>query len=301
MIASAPMDSQISTQRTRILEVTLYETYSAFLISSIAVVGVWVMLGVMAWAMQFEWQVPFKPDTKTGVPILEQPAEDSADQVSPLETVEESALEDSQQLDLPQTLLAMTTAVSTNAASLDALGKKTNPQDGRGIRGGGIGGGPGEPQVDEVPEPQRWRVTFEASRRSEYNRQLDYFGIELGAVSKTTARIDLFSDLADETPTRDVTTRGDEKRLYFSHTSRRLKRWDNATAKAAGLDDPEERIMVQFYGDAAREKLQQTEAAFLEGEGKSLEDVSRTFFKVRELEGAFEFYVDRIEYKLNKQ
>ena len=275
--------------------VSKYEMLSSFLISSIIIVGTMVVIGFMIWMTMWDWgsrPVSIAMDEMIG-------NEDRPEGVA--DDWQEPGVEEFPEVPQPQladALEAMTDAVSSVKAQLEKY-------DGNAVQmgtGTGLGDirerGSGRGNSRLVPEAERWRIEYSSSRMAEYRSQLEYFGIELGAVSKTTQRIDLVSDLTRPTPTRDFTTRSQENRLYFSHTRRRLRLWDQRIVQEAGVDDVRQRIVVQFYNDAVRQLLLTAEAEFTQGEGRRLLEVQRTYFKVRPKRGGgFEFYVDRCEYR----
>jgi len=158
--------------------------------------------------------------------------------------------------------------------------------------------GKGRGNTPLVPEADRWRIEYSTRTMAEYKSQLENFNIELGALSRTTGRIDLVSDLTRSKPTRDITSRAQEKRLYFSHTRLRLRKWDQRIVQTAGVDDIRQRIVVQFYDDPTRQILRDLELKYISNAGKQLLEVQKTFYKIKPTSGGgYEFYVDRVEYR----
>ena len=131
----------------------------------------------------------------------------------------------------------------------------------------------------------------------EYVQQLEFFDVELGAVSKTTARIDLISNLTSSKPTLSFTDRSSEKRLYFSYQASRLKKWDQHLARIAGVSDVTDRFIVQFYEPNVRQVLRELELAYAQDQGKRLLEVKRTYFRVKPRGSGYEYYVHKMEFR----
>ncbi len=275
--------------------VSTYEKLSSFLIASIIIMGMMTLIGFMIWMTMFEW------GSHTIVtPMQEQFGNDDRPE-GVADDWQEPGVEEFPEVEQPQladALEALTDAVSSVAAQLEKV-------DGNALQ---MGTGPGLGDIRErgkgrgnsrlVPEAQRWRIEYSASSMGEYRTQLDFFKIELGALSKTTGRIDLIRDLTRPTPTRDFTSRVNEKRLYFSHTQQNLRRWDQRIAQDAGVTDILERIIVQFYGEPTRQNLRDIEDAYIKQEGRELLEVQRTFYRIRPRGNGYEFYVHKVEYRL---
>jgi len=278
-------------------KISAFDKLSALLFSSIIVVGSLVLIGLAAWMNQFKWEGrPPMDDITFGRYTdveLHQPTFEFALFAEP----DVSLKSDSTELDLPEALAALTTVASNLPAVLDAYGKRATLYNSLGRRGDRLGSAPGGDLDRPLSEAQRWRITYEAATRPAYVLQLDHFGIELGALSKKSARIDLVRKMAGETET-SVTTRAREKRLYFSHTSKRLRRWDQRTLQLAGIENVDDKIVVQLYGSGVRQLLGDAEKLFLERASRKLADVCRTFFKIRKTGDGYEFFVHRIEYHL---
>lgn len=279
-------------------QVSTYDKTSALLVALIIVTSMVTLLAFMVWVMSFELNLvgnkkPWEPVMQPGPE--EEPELVDGDEQDPEEPGAE--FPEAQTPQVANSLLALTTAVSSVPAN------KFEKLDGNAeLMGPGFG--PGERRIpgtwidDEIlPEPNRWRIDYSATTPDEYFEQLEHFNVELGAVSRRSNRIDLISNLTDETPDTDVTDKASEKRIYFSYQTGRLKRWDLSVARKAGVDDIEERIIVQFYEEDVREILRKLEEEAITRDNKSLEEVKRCHFKVKSTEDGFEFYIDEILYR----
>ena len=67
-----------------------------------------------------------------------------------------------------------------------------------------------------MPRDQRWFIRFsETGSVDEYARQLQYFGIQLGALFPDRGELVYLSDLTNATPSKRVETTGNDL-LYFN-------------------------------------------------------------------------------------
>lgn len=177
--------------------------------------------------------------------------------------------------DAPSRLRGMLAEVDGNA---DQMGK------GRGlgsIDGGGGGGGRGA--------ADRWSIEYESESFAKYLEQITSFGIEVGFVSKITPQVEIVYNLTSVPQVR-LTTKDEERRVYFVHANSKLRGWDLRVAQNAGVK-PGGKIMVQFYPTATRQRLAELEAAEASRRQIQTSQIERTVFKVRERGGGFEFYV----------
>ncbi|HMO14263.1 MAG TPA: hypothetical protein PKD64_01420 [Pirellulaceae bacterium] len=274
--------------------VSSYERVSSFLISAITVTGILTAIGFMTWLTLFEWgSRPFIAEL-----YEEFGNEDRPEGVA--DDWQEPGVEEFPEVEQPQladALEAMTDAVSSVRAQLEKVDGNAAEMG----RGKGLGDirqrGKGKGNSKLVPEAQRWRIEYSTTSMGDYRTQLNFFDIELGALSKTTGRIDLIRNLTSAKPAREISSRAQEKRLYFSHTQQTLKQWDQRIARDAGVNDVNERILVQFYSQPTRQLLRDAEAAFLEKERRQLLEVQRTYFRIRPKGNGFEFYVNKMDYR----
>lgn len=286
-----PHDQDVYVLDTR---VSSFDMTSAFLIACIAVVGLMTFIAFLIWLTLFEWGHA----QKTVTPIELAGNDDRPEGIA--EDPEEPGVEEFPEVEQPQladALEAMTDAVSSVKAQLEKVdGNALEMGTGTGlgdIREKGRGSGTGR----GIPEAERWRIEYSAKSVSEYTKQLQYFRIELGAVSKKTSRIDLISNISASRPSVNVTDKSNEKRIYFSYQASRLKRWDQSIARKAGISDIKQRIIVQFYEEDVRAILRRLEAEVYQAEGKDLLEVKRCHFRVRPRGNGYEFFVHKIEYR----
>jgi hypothetical protein len=276
-------------------EVSSFDQTSAMLTAWVIVLGTLVGALLMIWLSTV---VKDRMIVTTSIPLEEIPIGDGPPPLGIGDDWHPPGVEDFPEVDIPQlatAIEAMTALPSLVASRLekfdgtDALmGKGTGLGDRRGVRGGTGRGG--------VSPAARWQVRYSASTITEYIGQLEYFGVELGAVSETTNNVKVISDLSAPQPATRNTTRGDEKRVYFAFGETFMRRWDTELVRRAGIV-PDDRLIVQFYPVPVQQQLGALERAAYEADGRTEADVERTHFGVRESGDGYEFFVSRIDYK----
>ncbi len=275
--------------------VSTYDKTSAFLIASVMILGLMTFLAFLIWLTLFEWG-----SAPTAVVLQEEAGNDDRPE-GVAEDWQEPGVEEFPEVPEPQladSLEALTESVSSVKARLEKYDGNA-PLMGAGSGLGDIrASGPGNGTGNALSEAKRWKIEYSATRVAEYAKQLDYFRVQLGAVSKTTPRIDLISDLTQSRPRSNYTNKSEEKRIYFSYAASRLKRWDQALARRAGVTDVNTRDIVQFYEEDVRGNLRLLEAQYIAKEGKTVIDVEKCYFRVRPKGSGYEYYVHKVEYRL---
>lgn len=172
----------------------------------------------------------------------------------------------------------------------------------------GTGFGPGDrrekglntgSQADRPHE--RWQIRYSSVSRELYAKQLNFFGIELGAVSRATPTIRYVTELTADRPTRREGRKSLEERIFFSHRNDQMREWDKSLLVDAGESDDElesEFILVHFYPGAIREQLLEIEKA--EIGDQAVGDIKRTTFGVKQTERGFEYYIIEIQMKSSR-
>jgi hypothetical protein len=125
----------------------------------------------------------------------------------------------------------------------------------------------------------------EGASLTQYGQQLQFFGIELGAISGT--RIEYAYNLNKPRPDRRVGQGSDEKRLYFSWQQGTLKEADAQLLRLAGIDTTG-KLLVQFYSAETENQLAYLEETFANRKGA---EIRRTRFGVRPAPRGYTFYV----------
>lgn len=166
-------------------------------------------------------------------------------------------------------------------------GKKAR-KIGHGARG--FGQGPGE---GGVARENRWEIVYDQRQTlDEYARQLDFFGIELGAVLGRD-RLIYLSRMSSRQPVQRLASGGTEdNRLYLLWRGGNRRRADVALFRDAGID-AENTLVMQFLPAEVEQQLARLEIEYAEQRRRTVEEIRRTRFGVRQgSSGAdYEFYV----------
>jgi hypothetical protein len=201
-------------------------------------------------------------------------------------------------------------SVSLEAASADAAGAVTagssdqlqldtapvaSPKGGFALGTGtkpALGGGPGS--KGGWPRHQRWYVYFpDEGSLSTYTKQLDYFGIELGALMPDQTMTYL-SQFSDAKPTARTAANGEgEKRLFFTWQGGKRRDADVQLFTKAGVPIGPDTIIFHFYPPATENMLAVKEKAYRD---RPVRQIRRTFFSVIPSAGGYDFEVTRQVY-----
>jgi hypothetical protein len=161
-------------------------------------------------------------------------------------------------------------------------------------RGGGEGGlgdnrppGPLGDGVNVIPRWDRWEIQFISTSVTAYARQLDFFGIELGAIGGKK-EIDYAKNLAKSSPDRRSGLPKDEKRMYMAWRRGTLKAFDEQLLQRANIDTTG-RLLVQFIPPDTEKLLATLELR--NAGGKSVKEFYKTIFGVRQAGTGWEFFI----------
>lgn len=297
MSATVPQDRKFSDalgneSRTA---VSRYDVVSGFLVASVGLVGFITALLALLIFLNMEW------DKEVKAPMFI--FEDLAGFENPegiAEDFEEPGVEELSEVEEPQladALEMVTDAVSTTRAAIEAVdGTAEKMGQGKGLgdkRQSGLGGGgkgTGNPA-------EHWIVKYSTSSKEAYAAQLDFFKIEIGALSRDTNLVEYAANVSAAKPTYRKGTRKDEKRVYFKKPNNHpVLRWDIAFLQAAGAQTSN-RYIFTFYPSATFQKLYQLEKQALLRDQKQMSDVQRTTFTVESASGGgFQYKLNNIKY-----
>jgi hypothetical protein len=155
-----------------------------------------------------------------------------------------------------------------------------------------LGGGPGS--KGGWPRDQRWYVFFpDEGSLSQYARELDFFGIELGALMPDRT-ITYLSQLSANTPTKRSATNGaDETRLFFTWQGGKRRQADVELFTKAGVPISPDTIIFHFYPAGTENLLALREKAY---SNRPIRQIRRTFFNVISSGDGYDFEVTRQVY-----
>jgi len=277
------------------LNVSSQERASSMVVALLVLLGLIVLLMFLVWLSSRLQHMP------TAVPVTvvddlggggsgagTPGGEQSFEEVSPEE------VQDLQEVNVEQTLQAVTDAVSTRAVNLEAMeGGVQGLGQGQGTGSGdGRGPGPGGPgTATQLPD---WEVRFNASTLELYAQQLDFFGIELGAIGGGKKVVDYASKLSQAKPVTRTASGDQEKRRYLVWRKGPLAQADKSLLAKAGVDT-DGRIVLQFLPPPVEGQMALLEAQ--QAKGKKLNEIRRTVFGVRGSAGKYEFYVLEQDYR----
>lgn len=151
-----------------------------------------------------------------------------------------------------------------------------------------LGSGKG---VGGIPREQRWFIRFDDQvSLDDYAKQLDFFGIELGALLND-GRLIILSKLSQGRATvRTVLKGSDEQRLYMTWQAGERRFADVQLFAKAGFDIPATAPTFQFYPAATEAQLAQLERDF---KGRPAAQIRRTYFVVLREGAGYRFQVVR--------
>jgi hypothetical protein len=164
-----------------------------------------------------------------------------------------------------------------------ALGTGTRPA---------LGGGPGS--KGGWPRHQRWYVFFsDEGSLSQYAKQLDYFGIEIGALMPDRTITYLSQLSADKPVVRNAATGEGEKRLFFTWQGGKRRQADVQLFTNAGVPLGADTVIFHFYPPATENMLATKERGYRD---RPVRQIRRTFFMVVPTSSGFDFEVTRQAY-----
>lgn len=143
-------------------------------------------------------------------------------------------------------------------------------------------------EIERAGEKE-WEILFaDGITQQEYARQLDYFGIEIAAVSKS-GRVEYITRLMEQRPEHRTGQRGDDPRLRIGWKSGVLVAADRRLLRKAGIASADKELTHYFPPDL-QEQLQQLE---IEYAGRASRDIERTRFQIQPVDdgNGYEFVV----------
>jgi hypothetical protein len=148
---------------------------------------------------------------------------------------------------------------------------------------------PSHTRVERAAERAAWEVTFpDDITMEEYARQLDYFGIEIAAVSPDD-KVESIARVSQQKPQKRVGRRADDERLYIGWKSGTLHAADRRLLLRAGINSNRKELIHYFPAETQR-RMQQLERAYA---GRDPREIHRTRFEIRKLaaDDGYEFVV----------
>jgi hypothetical protein len=274
------------------LRVSAYDNVASLLIALLIIVGFFVLLMFVIW---LTGRLMF---TQTPIPVELLEYAGRGDHAAGFERdMEEPGMEEMEELNEPQieaTLEAVTDLVTSQAAAFDAVEISAAASS----KGSGMGDsrppGPlGEGVTDVIPPWERWEIRFSTTGIDVYARQLDHFGIELGAAGGGSPQVDYAYKLAGKPPLKKPGKPEDEKRIYMSwqKAGGPMAEFDRQLLRQAGIKT-DRRMILQFYPKKTEALLYSLEVQEARKAGHTdPREFLKTIFGVRTARRGYEFYV----------
>lgn len=284
-MASVSAPKQALETRRGELAVTLFDTVSGWLTTLLMLAGLAfaILFGIwLTTVLKFAREAPV-------VEFIEY--EGRGDHAEGFERDREppglEELEEIREPSLEATLEAVTDLASTQAAAFDAMETASTITGKGGGKGDSRRPGPLGEGRNVIPPWERWEIRYSTSSVRLYARQLDSFGIELGAAGGAPL-VDYATNLSKAKPDTRQGPSKEEKRIYMTWKSGKLQDFDRALLKKAGIR-VDNRILMQFYSKELQHKLEALE--FANSPDKTPEEWLKTIFGVRAAGGGYEFYI----------
>ncbi|WP_237228473.1 hypothetical protein [Rubinisphaera sp. JC750] len=279
------------------MQVTRYDQVSSGLIAT--VLGLAALMGILT----ATWLMNRPDDVQQNVPIelIELPGgvEDGAiDETllveSPEDPIPDAAPEQMEDeiVEVEEVFESLTELAEVSAEQLvqqvetDAqTSGEVGSREGTGRRARGLDSGQGG-----LPPEQRWYIQFGDERDlDEYARQLDFFGIELGAIMPDGRLIYLLNLAAARPTQRESRSGASEARLYMSWQGGKRQQADAELFRKAGLDVKSSRIL-HFYPLQTERLLATLEQQYA---NRTIAEIRRTYFLVESDGDGYQFRVTR--------
>jgi hypothetical protein len=267
------------------LRPTAHDRVASLLVAMLTLVGTVVLLLFGFWAA---------PKEKDEVVIVYQPelVESGGYELPPSEFEMPDASE------LPGVPLIQTSALfSARMAEAVAAVTNLNVGGGSGVQEDGRQVGPlsGNDDSDEISRWERWEIRYAADSIDAYAKQLDHFGIELGAAGGGRKNVDYASGFTAPSPMVRDAPGIEDIRLYMTWRNGPLKKFDSTLLQRAGIS-VDRRILLQFYPAKIEEMLANLEA---EHAGvRPIEGILKTIFGIRSsTDDGYEFFVKGQKYR----
>jgi hypothetical protein len=246
-------------------------------IAAAMVVALWLTTRVFSRPTQAVFVVDEEPGTQnppgTARDINEPGVEELDDLVEP---------------DVKDTLAAVTDAVSSIAASLDAIDGAAS------TRGNGMGDNRKRGSGDAIPRHERWEVKYSSTTLADYSSQLAFFKIDLGAMGGGRPGVDYAYFDGSSLKQKNLKNAAEDDRLYFVWQGGKFKDQDRKLLGQVGIPTTG-RALCQFYPKDVENQLAVLE---LQKRGnRPLRDIQKTYFGIQGTKGNYEFYVINIEWR----
>ncbi|MCA9082089.1 MAG: hypothetical protein KDA58_16120 [Planctomycetaceae bacterium] len=287
------------TVQQPVMKVTPYDKLSSWMIAIVFGLGLLTLAAVMYWwevaPEKTEFLVPMEmvespggfedgaPDETLKIESPEDPdpnpttTEEVLDPSEVTETVEQVVQFSDKATEQAQDVMAQATEPSGNPGSADGTGRR------------GLGNGPGQ---GGVPAEQRWFIQYaDQASLDEYAKQLDFFGIEMGALLKG-GQLSYMTGMSGSPKTRTATSGKGESRLYMTWQGGTRREADEKLFQKASIN-ARGAVLFHFYPKQTEQMLLQLEYNYAK---RSAKEIRRTYFVVVKKGNGYAFVVTRQTY-----
>lgn len=273
------------------LKVTFFDRLSSGMISFVIGLVLIVFAIIVWWAStvpeRHEFLVPMEMIEISGG------AEDGAPDETLLIESPEDPVDDPVEeeiTDIVDNVVELSDQVTTQAEQVQVTETEGTPGSADGTGRRGLGSGPGE---GGIPNEQRWFIRYaDDVSLSEYAKQLDFFGVELGALLPSGELVYL-NNLSNSAPTKRVSSSGrDEQRLYMTWQGGSRKAADEKLFERAGVN-LSGAIMFHFYPKQTEQLLLTQEHQYA---NRKASEIRRTYFVAVKEGSGYGFVVTRQTY-----
>jgi hypothetical protein len=146
------------------------------------------------------------------------------------------------------------------------------------------------PTIEVAPAHEKqWEILFgEDITPEEYARQLDYFAIEVAAISKN-GHVDYISQLASPRPAKRIGERAADPRLRIGWKSGTLHAVDRRLLRKAGIASNDKEL-THYFSPELQKQLEQLELDYAKHDVREIE-LTRFQIRRRDNEEGYEFVV----------
>ena len=177
---------------------------------------------------------------------------------------------------------------ATQQVNAIPVAKPGNPGSAVGTGRARLGNGPG----NAVPNEERWYIKYsDKTSVDEYAKQLDFFGIEMGALLPT-GQLALLSNMSTSPKKATKSSGKGEARLYMTWQAGNRKAADETLFKKIGVD-VSNAILFHFYPKKTEQMLLQLEFDYKK---RKASEIRRTYFVAAKKGSGFQFVVTKQTY-----
>ncbi len=293
-------DSPSAHVPTPVLKINAYDRLSSGMIAGVFGLIFLVIAAIIYWAdvvpAREEFLVPMEMVELSGGQEDGSPDEtlkiESPEEEIPNPSPTEEVLEEQEITEVVDNVVELADQATTQATQVMAQTSEATgtPGSASGTGGAPLGSGKGE---GGIPNEQRWFISYsDKSSIEEYAKQLDFFGLEMGALLPS-GKLALMTKMSAGSPTVNYKTSGKgETRLYMTWQGGSRKEADEKLFKKGSVD-ASGAVLFHFYPKDTEQLLLKMEFDYAK---KKASEIRRTYFVVVKQGSGYAFVVTRQTY-----